>query len=139
MRRLLQRRRAFGRLARLVPVLGLLVMTGSTTHSAVAADQSVAARASGNCQLQSQDGRIKHVVNLVFDNVHLSRDNPNVPSDLEQMPNLLNFVTDNGTMISHEHTPLISHTGNDIVSSLTGLYGDRTGIPVSNALGFYRN
>src|ERR1700731_623581 len=118
MRRLLQQRRAFGRLARLVPVLGLLVMAGSTTHSAVAADQSAAARASGNCQLQSQDGRIKHVVNL-------ARDNPNVPSDLEQMPNLLNFVTGNGTMISHEHTPLISHTGNDIVSSLTGLYGDR--------------
>jgi hypothetical protein len=26
--------------------------------------------------------RIKHVVHLTFDNVHLRRDNPNVPSDL---------------------------------------------------------
>ena len=35
---------------------------------------------------------IKHVVHIQFDNVHLRRDNPNVPSDLEQMPNLLNFM-----------------------------------------------
>jgi hypothetical protein len=123
-------------MARLIPALGLLVMAGSTSQSAVAADQSAAAASSG-CQLQSRDGRIKHVVNLVFDNVHLTRDNSNVPSDLEQMPNLLNFVTGNGTMISHEHTPLIAHTANDIVSSLTGLYGDRSGIPVSNAFGYY--
>jgi hypothetical protein len=137
MRRLLRRPRPLGRLARLIPAVGLLVMAVTTSQGAAAADQSAASRASSSCQLRSQDGRIKHVVNLVFDNVHLTRDNPNVPSDLEQMPNLLNFITGNGTMISHEHTPLISHTGNDIVSSLTGLYGDRTGIPVSNAFGFY--
>jgi len=35
---------------------------------------------------------IKHVVYIQFDNVHFRRDNPNVPSDLEQMPNLLNFL-----------------------------------------------
>ena len=35
---------------------------------------------------------VKHVINLVFDNVHFFRDNPNVPSDLEQMPHLLNFL-----------------------------------------------
>ena len=36
-------------------------------------------------------GSIKHVIYMQFDNTHYSRDNPNVPSDLEQMPNLLNF------------------------------------------------
>ena len=36
---------------------------------------------------------VKHVVTLMFDNVHYFRDNPNVPSDLQQMPNLLNFFT----------------------------------------------
>src|SRR5579864_3303977 len=58
---------------------------------------------------------IKHVVYLQFDNVHLRRDNPNVPSDLEQMPNLLDFLTDNGTLFTNHHTPLISHTAVDIV------------------------
>src|SRR6516162_7748171 len=43
------------------------------------------------CQL-TQSGKIKHIVYLQFDNVHLRRDNPNVPSDLEQVPNLLNFL-----------------------------------------------
>ena len=28
---------------------------------------------------------------LTFDNVHFFRDNPNVPSDLQMMPNLLKF------------------------------------------------
>ena len=40
----------------------------------------------------SPNGQIKHVINIVFDNVHFARDNPNVPSDLEQMPHLLNFL-----------------------------------------------
>ena len=35
---------------------------------------------------------IKHIVYIQFDNVHFRRDNPNVPSDLEQMPNLLKFL-----------------------------------------------
>jgi hypothetical protein len=50
-----------------------------------------------------------------------------VPSDLEQMPNLLNFITGNGTRVSHEHTPLIAHTADDIVTSETGLYGSDLG------------
>ena len=41
------------------------------------------------CQLGNS---VQHVINIVFDNVHFSRDNPNVPSDLEQMPHLLNFL-----------------------------------------------
>jgi len=31
---------------------------------------------------------IEHIVFIQFDNVHLRRDIPNVPSDLEQIPNL---------------------------------------------------
>jgi len=93
--------------------------------------------ASAACQLNSSGGRIKRVVNIVFDNVHLRRDNPNVPSDLEQMPNLLNFLQDNGTVNGNHHTPLISHTAHDIVTALTGVYGDRSGIPVANSYGFF--
>jgi hypothetical protein len=38
------------------------------------------------CRLDSAGGRIKHVIQIIFDNVHFRRDNPNVPSDREQMP-----------------------------------------------------
>jgi hypothetical protein len=98
---------------------------------------SQAASAAG-CQLNSSGGQIKRVVNIVFDNVHLRRDNPNVPSDLEQMPNLLNFLQNNGTVSGNHHTPLISHTAHDIVTALTGVYGDRSGIPVANSYGFFK-
>jgi hypothetical protein len=34
------------------------------------------------CQIQTGHSQIKRVLHLTFDNVHLRRDNPNVPSDL---------------------------------------------------------
>src|SRR5438067_9465533 len=86
------------------------------------------------CQLG--DG-VQHVINIVFDNVHFSRDNPNVPSDLEQMPHLLNFLKQNGTVFSNSHTPLIAHTANDSLTIYTGLYGDRHGQPVTNSYKTY--
>src|SRR6266550_4533765 len=86
-------------------------------------------RAAG-CQLGNG---VKHVVEITFDNVHFFRDNPNVPSDLQLMPHLLQFLEDNGTMLSNNHTPLIAHTGNNILTTYTGLYGDRAGMPISNS------
>ncbi|HEV2036877.1 MAG TPA: hypothetical protein VGU71_22225, partial [Candidatus Dormibacteraeota bacterium] len=80
---------------------------------------------------------VKHVVNVVFDNTHFTRDNPNVPSDLEQMPHLLNFIKGKGTLLTNEHTPLISHTATDILTTLTGVYGDRMGVPVSNSFRYF--
>ena len=96
------------------------------------------AAAHAACQLNSPTGKIKHVVYVEFDNVHFTRDNPNVPSDLEQMPNLLNFIQNNGTISGNHHTPLISHTATDILTAQTGVYGNRMGIPVSNSYGFFR-
>src|SRR5215472_13605773 len=87
----------------------------------------------GGCQLNSANGNIQHVIYVQFDNVHFTRDNPNVPSDLEQMPNLLNFIENNGVLMSNHHTPLIAHTATDILTSLTGVYGDRHGVPISNS------
>ena len=75
----------------------------------------------GGCTLNSASGEIKHVIYIQFDNVHFTRDNPNVPSDLEQMPNLLNFLEGNGAFLTREHTPLKSHTADDIITSLTGV------------------
>ena len=93
--------------------------------------------AAGSCQLDSAKGDIKHVIYIQFDNTHFRRDNPNVPSDLEQMPNLLNFIRNNGTLLTNDHTVLISHTATGILSSLTGVYPDRMGQPVSNSFRYF--
>src|SRR5258705_13816528 len=102
---------------------------------AAAGQQSAAA---AGCHLSSANGDIKHVIYLQFDNTHFLRDNPNVPSDLEQMPHLLNFLRGNGTLFTNDHTMLISHTGGGILSTLTGLYPDRHGQAVSNSYNFFR-
>jgi hypothetical protein len=91
------------------------------------------------CHLGTPDHPLKHVVYLQFDNVHLRRDNPNVPSDLEQIPNLLNFLQDQGTLLTNHHTPLISHTSVDITTSLTGVYGDKFGFSIGNSFGLFQN
>ncbi|HEX7837431.1 MAG TPA: hypothetical protein VF469_08210 [Kofleriaceae bacterium] len=96
-----------------------------------------AASSMRGCALDAPDSRIKHIIYVQFDNVHFRRDNPRVPSDLEQMPHLLDFITDHGTLLSNHHTPLISHTADGILTSLTGVYGDRHGQPVANSFGFF--
>jgi len=48
------------------------------------------------------------------------------------MPHLLNFIEGNGTLLTDHHTPLISHTATDILTALTGVYGDRHGVPVGH-------
>ncbi len=90
------------------------------------------------CRLRSEDGKIRHVIYLIFDNVHFLRDNPNVPSDLEQMPHLLNFIRGNGTLMTNDHTVLISHTANGILTSFTGVYPDRHGQAVSNSYRYFK-
>jgi hypothetical protein len=90
--------------------------------------------ASQSCQLGNG---VQHVIEITFDNVHLFRDNPNVPSDLELMPNLKNFLEQNGTLSSNVHTPMIAHTADDSLTLYTGLYGDRHGQPVSNSYKTY--
>jgi hypothetical protein len=106
----------------------------STTSSALnTGDDSTA----DGCPLSSPTGRVRHIIYVQFDNVHFTRDNPNVPSDLEQMPHLLDFITDHGTLISHHNTPLISHTADDILTSLTGVYPSQHGQAVANSFGFF--
>ena len=95
------------------------------------------ASAHAQCKLNSPSGKIKHVVYVEFDNVHFTRDNPNVPSDLEQMPNLLNFIKQNGALDTGDHAVLISHTANDILTTQTGLYSDDDGIFISNNFGVF--
>ncbi len=60
-----------------------------------------------------------------------------MPSDLEQIPNLLNFIEGNGAFLTNHWTLLISHTSVDILTSLTGVYGDKFGIPIGNSLRYF--
>ncbi len=119
--------------------LGLLAVTialaaGAALSKSADAGGKSSATAPTSCDLGDN---ISHVINIVFDNVHFARDNPNVPSDLEQMPHLLNFLKENGTVFSNSHTPLIAHTADDSLSIYTGLYGDRHGQPVTNSYKTY--
>jgi hypothetical protein len=120
--------------AAMLSVLGLagtsMAATGGAVKAAApAAAATLAGKSASSCHLGHG---VKHVVELTFDNVHYFRDNPNVPSDLEMMPNLLNFFENNGTFLSNNHTPLIAHTADDILTTYTGLYGDRQGVGIAN-------
>jgi hypothetical protein len=121
------RRSAAGAAVAATVAAGAAAVLGATSTAA-------AAPAESSCHLGNG---VQHVVNIVFDNVHFFRDNPNVPSDLEQMPHLLNFLKQNGTVFSNVHTPMIAHTADDSLTIYTGLYGDRHGQPLSNSYKTY--
>jgi len=136
-----QQRGGRARLRRLAALTASVAVVGALAAGATQLTASASTTASGahaddssSCQLGNG---IKHVVQIGFDNVHFFRDNPNVPSDLELMPNLLNFIEDNGTMLSNSHTPLIAHTSDDLLTTATGLYGDRQGAPIGNSYRSY--
>ena len=115
--------------------VSLLATSAVFTQTAGAVTPATSAKTPpSTCQLGNG---VSHVVEIGFDNVHFFRDNPNVPSDLELMPNLLQFIEGNGTMLSNNHTPLIAHTANDFLTTYTGLYGDRHGMPISNSYQAY--
>lgn len=123
---------------RIVPIAALVMATVAVVWTgAASAQQAVCRLANG----------IKHVVYIQFDNVHFRRDNPNVPSDLEQIPNLLSFLegsgqytsNNTGTVLTNHWTPLISHTSVDIVTALTGVYGDKFGFSIGNSFGLFQN
>ncbi|MGH3411686.1 MAG: hypothetical protein ACRDPH_01205 [Marmoricola sp.] len=117
-----------------IATAGLATALLGQTPLATATTARAAGPATPGCHLGNG---ISHVVSIVFDNVHFARDNPNVPSDLEQMPHLLRFLEDNGTVMSNTHTPMIAHTADDSLSIYTGLYGDRHGQPLSNSYRSY--
>jgi hypothetical protein len=128
--------RMFDRLSARFAALVICLATGVVLPAVVLALPDAASAAATTCRLSGPAAPVSHVVYIQFDNVHFRRDNPNVPSDLEQMPHLLNFL-ENGTLLANHHDPLISHTADDLVTSLTGLYGDRHGMPIANSYQVY--
>lgn len=120
----------------------LILLCGGSISSESAAARLGAlvtpAQAAGGCTLGLAGGSVHHVIYLQFDNTHFTRDTPNVPSDLEQMPHLLSFMENNGVVLSNHHTPLASHTSEDILTSLTGLYPAHQGVAIGqNSYQYY--
>jgi hypothetical protein len=121
-----------------LPFLWLIVFLASFMLSGKPVSAQSQPSDASSCKLNSSGGKIKHVIQIIFDNVHLRRDNSNVPSDLEQVPHLLNFIRSKGTFDTNHHPVLISHTADDELTYLTGVYGDRHGIPVANSYDVFR-
>jgi len=70
--------------------LGVTATTGAAAQLP-GAGSAAAGRAAGTGAGQAgctmgASGKIRHVIYVMFDNTHYTRDNPNVPSDLQQMP-----------------------------------------------------
>ncbi len=121
-----------------VATAAALLLPLSAVHRPAAPTFAATHAATSGCQLASAGNAIKHVINIQFDNTHFTRDNLNVPSDLEQMPHLLSFIENNGALLANHHTPLISHTSEDILTSLTGVYPNRHGVAVGqNSYQYY--
>lgn len=109
--------------------VGVLTVAGGGPASAAGGP----AHRAGSCDLGNG---ISHVVQIQFDNVHFTRDNPNIPSDLEQMPHLSQFLEHNGTILTNDHN-VLSHTATNFISTQTGLYEDRTSVTQSNSFSYY--
>jgi len=90
--------RAWSVLAALAVVLATTLVVLGLGRVQTASGKPPAAASSG-CGLANG---IKHVIQIQFDNTHFLRDRPNVPSDLEQMPHLLNFIKGNGTLLTND-------------------------------------
>jgi arylsulfatase A-like enzyme len=121
-------------------LIALSALAGARTEGSLAPAALIEseAHAAGACSLGTAAGPVQHVISIQFDNTHLSRDNPNVPSDLEQMPHLLSFLKDNGVVLTNHHTPLIAHTSEDVLTALTGVYPSRHGVAIGqNSYQYY--
>jgi hypothetical protein len=126
-------RRVGGALA-VAAATGAVAVVLATGGAVAGAAVATSAPSSSECRLAHG---VKHVIEITFDNVHYNRDNPNVLSDLEQMPALTNFITSKGVLLSNNHTPLIAHTADDTLTNYSGLYGDRQGQGLTNTYETY--
>src|SRR5947209_494042 len=129
-------RRSAARVATAAGLVALLASPGlAGPFPAAHAQKTPRQSSAAGCTLGNG---IQHVIYIQFDNTHLTRDNPNVPSDLEQMPHLLSFMESNGVVLANHHTPLIAHTSEDILTALTGVYPNRHGVAVGqNSYQYY--
>jgi hypothetical protein len=113
---------------------GITLGAASCIAGCVFCGQALAA-----CELHARGGEVTHVVHIQLDNVHLGRDEPNVPSDLEQMPHLREFFAGDGTIGGNHLASPLAQQAPDVLAVLTGLFGDRTGVSIGDSYGSYRS
>src|SRR5580704_16643221 len=82
--------------AALLSTLGLAGTSMAATAKAAKAATRANTTSTSSCHLGNV---VKHVVNLVVYNVHYSRDIPNLPSDVQRLPYLQNFIENNATTL----------------------------------------
>jgi hypothetical protein len=126
----MHKKRRYGVVALAVGACLLSLADGAAAGASAASPERCSA---GGCRL---DYGITHVVQIQFDNVHFTRDDPNVPSDVEQIPALMDFLEGDGTILSNDHD-VLSHTATNFTSAQTGLYEDRTSVTQSNSYDYF--
>jgi hypothetical protein len=112
----------------------MLIVCSCVVGSTFGAGQALAA-----CELHANGNAIKHVVHIQLDNLHLGRDEPTVPSDLELMPRLREFFRADGTIGGNHQASLPAQAAPDTLTVLTGLLGDRTGIATGDSYGAFQS
>jgi hypothetical protein len=112
----------------------MFVACSCVVGNAFGAGQALAA-----CELHANGNAIKRVVHIQLDNLHIDRDEPNVPSDLELMPHLREFFVADGTIGGNHQASLPAQPAPEIFTVLTGLLGDRTGIAVGDSYGSFQS
>jgi len=91
------------------------------------------------CALNAPSSKIKRLVHIQFENLHLQRDDPAIPSDLERMPHLLAFMKEKGVLNANHHGVLSTQAATNMLSGISGLYPDRLGMPLATSYGHFKS
>jgi len=139
MKRLKGPRKQFFPCLATIAIVTMMLTILISAEAVVPLNRTASAHATwSTCHFNSPQGNTQHVIYMQFDNVHFTRDNPNVPSDLEQMPHLLNFMKDNGVVLSNHHTAQVALTSTGLLTTMTGVYPARHGIPLGNSPRYFK-
>jgi len=91
------------------------------------------------CSLSSPSSKIKRLIHIQFENLHLQRDDPAIPSDLERMPHLFSFLKEHGVLNANHHGVLSTQAATNMLSGISGLYPDRLGMPLAATYGSFNS
>ena len=90
-----------------------------------------------DCELNSVRGDIQHVIYIHFSHLNVARGNSNGPSDLEQLPHLLHFLENNGTVLTNHHSDSHAQPVANALTAVTGLYPERFAPTFASTSGYW--
>jgi len=109
----------------------LLLFANAACFSALPAEAA--------CSLSAPASKIRHLIHIQFENLHLQRDDPASASDLERMPHLLAFLKERGVLGANHHGVLSTQAATTMLSGVSGLYPDRLGLPLAATYGSFNS